>query len=115
MGWTLLGGLDALNQVLLTWLGRRHGAAVEPVGGFALIGGLLELPLSMYHTFVLAERFGFNQMGWRLWVTDLLQVHLGWLGAGPAHGGVGPVADGCGWRAVVAVGLGCLDGLPTCC
>ena len=76
VGWTLLGGLNALNQVLLAWLGGGMVQQLSLLVGFALIGGLLELPLSMYHTFVLEQRFGFNQMGWRLWVADLLKSTL---------------------------------------
>ena len=76
VGWTLLGGLNALNQVLLTWLGGGMVQQLSLLVSFALIGGLLELPLSMYHTFVLEQRFGFNQMGWRLWVADLLKSTL---------------------------------------
>jgi len=44
-----------------------------------LIGGLFELPLSLYQTFVIEQRFGFNKMTLRLWVSDLLKSTL--LGA----------------------------------
>jgi hypothetical protein len=46
LGWTLLGGLDALNRLLATVqpAGRRHGAATWPAGGFVLISALLDLP-----------------------------------------------------------------------
>jgi len=40
---------------------------------FAAINGLIDLPLSLYQTFVVEERFGFNKMTWRLWVTDALK------------------------------------------
>ena len=40
---------------------------------FALIGGLLGLPLSLYQTFGIEQRFGFNHTTPRLWLTDLLK------------------------------------------
>jgi STE24 endopeptidase len=49
------------------------------VAAFVLVGGLLDLPLSLYKTFVLEERFGFNKMTFRLWLTDLVKSTL--LGA----------------------------------
>lgn len=74
LGWTLLGGLDALNRVLLGAFGPGMGQQLALLAAFALIGGLLELPFSLYQTFVLEERFGFNRMTLRLWVTDLLKA-----------------------------------------
>lgn len=79
LGWTLLGGLDALNQVLLAWLGGGMLQQLALLGCFALISGLLDLPAQLYQTFVLEQRFGFNQMSPRLWLTDLAKSTL--LGA----------------------------------
>ncbi|MBX9872049.1 MAG: M48 family metallopeptidase [Burkholderiaceae bacterium] len=79
LGWTLLGGLDALNQALLGWLGGGMMQQLALIAGFVLIGGLIELPLSLYQTFVIEQRFGFNKMTWKLWLIDLLKSTL--LGA----------------------------------
>ena len=76
LGWTLLGGLDALNQALLSWLGGGMTQQLALLAGFALIGGLIELPLSLYQTFVIEQRFGFNKMTFRLWLGDLLKSTL---------------------------------------
>ncbi len=70
LGWTLLGGLDLLNRVLLAWLGGGMLQQLVLLGVFAAIGGLLELPFTLWQTFRLEERFGFNKMTWRLWLTD---------------------------------------------
>ena len=70
LGWTLLGGLDALNQTLLQALGGGMWQQLALLAAFAAIGGLIDLPLSLYQTFVLEERFGFNKMTWRLWIAD---------------------------------------------
>lgn len=79
LGWTLLGGLDALNQALLAWLGGGMLQQLALLGCFALISGLLDLPAQLYQTFVLEQRFGFNQMTPRLWLADLAKSTL--LGA----------------------------------
>jgi STE24 endopeptidase len=71
LGWTLLGGLDVLNQALLGWLGNGMAHQLVLVGAFLLIGGLLDLPFTLYQTFVIEERFGFNKMTFGLWLSDL--------------------------------------------
>ncbi|MGE4239260.1 M48 family metallopeptidase [Ramlibacter sp.] len=70
LGWTLLGGLDALNQALASWLGTGMAQQLALLACFALVGGLLDLPFSLYGTFVVEERFGFNKMTWKLWLAD---------------------------------------------
>ena len=79
LGWTLLGGLDALNGWLLMQLGGGLLQQLALVSAFVLIGALLELPVSLYQTFVIEERFGFNKMRLGLWLADLLKSSL--LGA----------------------------------
>jgi len=73
IGWTLLGGLDALNQVTLNWLGEGMSQQVALVVSFTLIGGLIGLPLSLYQTFGIEQRFGFNNTTAKLWVSDMLK------------------------------------------
>ncbi len=48
-----------------------HGTAL--ILTVLLLRGLLGLPLSLYRTFVIEERFGFNRMTWALFFTDLLK------------------------------------------
>ena len=79
LGWTLLGGLDALNQALLSWLGGGMLQQWALLACFVLIGGAIDLPVALYQTFVIEQRFGFNQMTPRLWLADLLKSTL--LGA----------------------------------
>ena len=69
--WTLLGGLNALNQALLAALGPGMGQQLALLAAFAAIGGLLDLPFSLYRTFVVEEQFGFNKTTWRLWLVDM--------------------------------------------
>ncbi|MBE7942131.1 MULTISPECIES: M48 family metallopeptidase [Ramlibacter] len=82
LGWTLLGGLDALHHAVTGALAPGMLRQIALVAAFVAIGGLLDLPFTLYQTFVLEERFGFNKMSWRLWLADavkgvLLAVALG--------------------------------------
>lgn len=73
LGWTLLGGLHALNQALGNWLGTGMAQQMALLLAFTLIGAVIDLPISLYQTFVLEEKFGFNKMTLRLWLSDLLK------------------------------------------
>ncbi|QOY95895.1 M48 family metallopeptidase [Massilia sp. UMI-21] len=79
IGFTLLGGLQALSMFLLgvTGPGMTHQMAL--VAAFAVLSALLDLPLEWYRQFVLEERFGFNKMTPGLWLADMLKGAL--LGA----------------------------------
>lgn len=76
LGWTLLGGLSFLNQTLLGWLGSGMTQQLALLAAFVLINGLIDLPLTLYQTFVVEERFGFNKMTVKLWLLDLLKSSL---------------------------------------
>jgi STE24 endopeptidase len=76
LGWTLLGGLDALNialrdALLPGWGPMAYQLALLAV--FALIGGLLDLPFELYSTFRIEQRFGFNRMTLKLWLADQIK------------------------------------------
>ena len=79
LGWTLLGGLDALNQALLGSGLANYGSLLPQLAllaAFAVISGLLDLPFTLYSTFKLEERFGFNKMTLKLWLADLVKSTL---------------------------------------
>ena len=79
LGWTLLGGLDALNVAVRDALQPRFGDMAYQLallGAFALVGGALDLPFEMYSTFRVEQRFGFNRMTWRLYAIDLAKGTL---------------------------------------
>ncbi|MDO9030954.1 MAG: M48 family metallopeptidase [Hydrogenophaga sp.] len=73
LAWTLLGGLDLLNRALLAWMGGGMAQQLALLAAFALISGLLDLPFTLYQTFVIEQRFGFNRMTLGLWLVDLVK------------------------------------------
>ncbi len=68
--WTLLGGLWLLNQLLVDWMGTGVAQQVALLAAFIAINGLLDLPFTLYQTFVIEERFGFNKTSVALWLQD---------------------------------------------
>jgi STE24 endopeptidase len=82
LGWTLLGGLDALNASLRDAITPRWGDMAYQLAllaAFAIIGGVLDLPFEWWSTFRIEQRFGFNRMTLGLWLADLAKAAL--LGA----------------------------------
>jgi len=71
--WTVGGGLEWLDRGLrdFGWSDLATGA-VFMLGVF-LIMGLLELPMSLYQTFVIENSFGFNKTTPGLFITDLVK------------------------------------------
>ena len=79
VGWTLLGGIDQLNQALVNSGLPAYGPLAPQLAllaAFALVNGLLDLPFTLYSTFRIEERFGFNKMTFRLWLGDLVKSLL---------------------------------------
>ena len=79
LGWTLLGGIDTLNQALQHSGLAAYGTLLPQLALLALFGlisGLLDLPFTLYSIFRLEERFGFNKMTLKLWLADLVKSTL---------------------------------------
>lgn len=71
IAWTLAGGLNVLFD---TWQGFGFSDALTSVAfilSFFVIGSLIELPVDWYKTFVLEQKFGFNNNTPALFLSDL--------------------------------------------
>ena len=72
--WTLGGGLQSLDQlVLATGVHSPLWQGVVFIAFFTIINGFLGLPQSIYTTFVLEERFGFNKTTPKTFIIDMLK------------------------------------------
>jgi STE24 endopeptidase len=80
LAWTLGGGIDLLHQ---QWQQIDLSPIWQGIGlifTLSLISGLISLPLGIWGTFVLEERFGFNRTTPGQYIKDmLLQLLLGLL------------------------------------
>lgn len=80
LGWTLLGGLDALNTGLRSLIydpsPSVSTAIVYQVAlllGVTLISGLIDVPFDLIRHFGVEQRFGFNRMTLKDYATDALK------------------------------------------
>ncbi|MDX2457380.1 MAG: M48 family metallopeptidase [Gammaproteobacteria bacterium] len=73
LGWTLGGGLEWLDN---SWRAENFGPVATGVGvmlSAMVLMSLLDLPFSLYHTFVVEERFGFNRSTIGVFFGDMLK------------------------------------------
>ena len=70
VAWTLLGGLSTLNHTVANWFGNGLTQQIALLAAFVAIGSVLDLPFTLYQTFVIEERFGFNKTSLKLWLQD---------------------------------------------
>ena len=68
---TLGGWLALIDQTLRAWLGGGYMHGLALFACLALIGFVIGLPASLYRTFRIEARFGFNKLTWPLWFADL--------------------------------------------
>jgi len=71
LGWTLLGGLNALNEFVTLQWGAGLLSQTTLMVLFVAINALIDLPFSLYSTFVIEKKFGFNKITPQLWLQDL--------------------------------------------
>jgi len=73
LAWTLGGGLNFLDrQWQLAGLGSINTGVAVIISVF-LISALLQIPMSLYSTFVIEEKFGFNKMTLKLFFVDTIK------------------------------------------
>lgn len=76
LAWTFGGGLELLDQ---GWRGLALDPVYTGIGvilSMMLIGALLDLPFSVYSTFVIEERFGFNRTTIKTFIVDMIKGGL---------------------------------------
>lgn len=76
LAWTIGGGIAAVDAA---WRGLDPGPLATGIGvifSVLFLNAVLTLPLSIYRTFVVEQRFGFNHTRPALFVTDLLKSGL---------------------------------------
>jgi STE24 endopeptidase len=74
--WTLGGGLQWLEQIILAMELSPIFTGIAVILFFTLISSLLDLPFSIYSTFVIEEKFGFNRTTIKTFITDMLKGSL---------------------------------------
>ena len=76
VGFTLLGGLQWLSELLTPAFGVGMVYQLALVAAVSIISSVIDLPLDYYKQFTLEERFGFNKMTPGLFFSDLIKHSL---------------------------------------
>ncbi|MFZ2300307.1 MAG: M48 family metallopeptidase [Gallionella sp.] len=76
LAFTLAGGIQFIADLCTGWFGSPLVQGVATIVVVLLLSSLLETPLSLYRTFVIEARFGFNKMTLRLYMIDALKSLL---------------------------------------
>ena len=74
--WTIGGGLNMVDLWWQSYALSPLWTGIAVILSMTLLMSLLDLPFSLYSTFVIEERFGFNKMTAKIWLTDLFKSSL---------------------------------------
>ncbi len=72
----LSGFLPLLAGIVLSWNLHFILSGLIFFGALALLSGVLDIPFSLYGTFVIEKKYGFSTITARLWITDLIKGFL---------------------------------------
>ncbi len=73
LGFTLLGGLEKLSNLIYAHTGNVMIYQIALIAMTSVIVGVIDLPFDYYRQFVLEEKFGFNKMTPSLFVGDIVK------------------------------------------
>lgn len=73
LGFTLLGGLELINHIVSGYFASPLLTGLLFFGLLGLISSLLGLPKTLYFTFVIEEKYGFNKTTWKTFISDALK------------------------------------------
>jgi len=83
------GGFNSLDEIVRSWNLHPIFTGLSYIGILILAKSILSLPFSIYSTFVIEERFGFNKTTPKTFILDLIKgLLLGILLGGPLLAGI---------------------------
>ncbi len=71
--WTLGGGLSLIDSWWAAQLLPPLWTGVAVILSMTALMSVIDLPFSLYSTFVIEEKFGFNKLTFKIWLSDLLK------------------------------------------
>jgi STE24 endopeptidase len=74
--WTLGGGIDWLDRLWRSQIDDNLYIGTGVLISLTIIGSVIDLPFSIYRTFVLEAKFGFNKTDNKTFLTDFTKVLL---------------------------------------
>lgn len=83
------GGFNFLDQIVRSWNLHFIWTGLLYIGVLMVAKSILSLPFSIYHTFVIEEKFGFNKTTVKTFILDMVKgVGLGIVLGGPLLAGL---------------------------
>lgn len=76
LGFTLFGGLELINRWAVSFGTGSITTGLIFFGLLGVISSLLSLPKSLYFTFVIEEKYGFNKMTWKTLMADMFKMGI---------------------------------------
>lgn len=73
LAFTFGGGLQALHDLTAAWFAPGMARGLALLAGVGVVMMLVELPLNLYRTFVIEERYGFNKVTVKLFWIDFIK------------------------------------------
>ncbi|MGM0587380.1 MAG: M48 family metallopeptidase [Bacteroidota bacterium] len=113
LGFWFAGGFEWLDTIVRSWGYGPLGTGLIFIALLMMARSILNLPFSIYSTFVIEEEFGFNKTTWKtFWLDRLKGIGLGLLLGGPLLAGIlaffqygGPYAWVYAWAVVTVFTL----------
>ncbi len=97
LAWTLGGGLDYLNTHVKTLGLSQLWTGVVFFLAFSFINSIITMPETLYKTFVIEEKFGFNKTTAKTFITDMIKgLALGLIIGVPILAGILWIMDALG-------------------
>ena len=89
LAWTLGGGLELIDSLVRDYNYGEIVTGLIVIFGVMFISGIIDLPFTLYRTFKIEQRFGFNRMTAVQFIKDMLmQTALTLVLAVPLIGGI---------------------------
>ena len=73
---TLGGGINEFNTIISAYFSSEIIQGVALILIIMILSSLIELPLGLYKTFIVDEKFGFNKMTLSLFISDLFKQSM---------------------------------------
>jgi STE24 endopeptidase len=73
LGFTLGGGINAINTFYMQFFENDLVLGASIIISIMIIASIVEMPFTLYRTFVLEEKFGFNKMGSKTFIIDTIK------------------------------------------
>lgn len=74
--WIYLGGINWLNNITLSLNISTIWQGVAFLLSFSFIGAFISIPFDLYNNFVIEEKFGFNKMTAKIYISDFFKQIL---------------------------------------